>query len=100
VVLRDRHILSKEGIVIAIIHFDRNEGAIMAPPEILSRGFVFEQKYGKILEDASGELEKAMQKKKSITTNVVRNIAIDFLERYFFQKTGRRPMIMPVVVEV
>jgi ribonuclease J len=100
VVLRDRHILSKEGIVIAIVHFDRNEGAIMAPPEILSRGFVFEQKYGKILEDASAELEKAMQKKKSITTNVVRNIAIDFLERYFFQKTGRRPMIMPVVVEV
>jgi ribonuclease J len=100
VVLRDRHILSKEGIVIAIVHFDRNQGAIMAPPEILSRGFVFEQKYGKILEDASGELAKAMQKKKSITTNVVRNIAIDFLERYFFQKTGRRPMIMPVVVEV
>lgn len=100
VVLRDRHILSKEGIVIAIVHFDRNQGAIMAPPEILSRGFVFEQKYGKILEDASGELAKAMNKKKSITTNVVRNIAIDFLERYFFQKTGRRPMIMPVVVEV
>jgi len=100
VVLRDRHILSKEGIVIAIIHFDRNAGAIMAPPEILSRGFVFEQKYGRILEEASRELAKATQKKKSITAQVVRNIAIDFLERYFYQKTGRRPMIMPVVVEV
>jgi ribonuclease J len=100
VVLRDRHILSKEGIVIAIIHFDRNQSALLQDPEIMSRGFVFEQKYGKILEDASKELAKAMQKKRSINANVVRNIAIDFLERYFYQKTGRRPMILPVVVEV
>ena len=100
VVLRDRHILSKEGIVIAIIHFDRNQSSLLQDPEIMSRGFVFEQKYGKILEDASKELSKAMQKKKSINANVVRNIAIDFLERYFYQKTGRRPMILPVVVEV
>jgi ribonuclease J len=100
VVLRDRHILSKEGIVIAIIHFDRNQSTLLQDPEIMSRGFVFEQKYGKILEDASKELAKAMQKKRSINANVVRNIAIDFLERYFYQKTGRRPMILPVVVEV
>jgi len=100
VVLRDRHILSKEGIVIAIIHFDRNQGTLIDNPEIMSKGFVFEQKYGKILEDASQELAGAMQKKKSINANVVRNIAIDFLERYFYQKTGRRPMILPVVVEV
>jgi ribonuclease J len=100
VVLRDRHILSKEGIVIAIIHFDRNQSTLTDNPEIMSKGFVFEQKYGKILEDASTELARAMQKKKSINSNVVRNIAIDFLERYFYQKTGRRPMILPVVVEI
>lgn len=100
VVLRDRHILSKEGIVIAIIHFDRNQSTLIDNPDIMSKGFVFEQKYGKILEDASRELAQAMQKKKSINANVVRNIAIDFLERYFYQKTGRRPMILPVVVEV
>lgn len=100
VVLRDRHILSKEGIVIAIIHFDRNESVLLQKPEIMSRGFVFEQKYGSILEDASRELVKALQKKKSINANVVKNIAIDFLERFFYQKTGRRPMILPVVVEV
>lgn len=99
-VLRDRHILSKEGVVIAIIHFDRNEGALLQEPEIISRGFVFEQKYGRILDDASRDLVKALTKKKSITPNVVRNAAIDFLEKYFYQKTGRRPMILPVVVEV
>lgn len=100
VVLRDRHILSKEGIVIAIIHFDRNQSVLIDIPEIMSRGFVFEQKYGRILEEAAKDLAQAMQKKRSINATVVRNIAIDFLERYFYQKTGRRPMILPVVVEV
>ncbi|HJY98092.1 MAG TPA: ribonuclease J [Patescibacteria group bacterium] len=99
-VLRDRHILSKEGVVIAIIHFDRNQGALLDEPEIISRGFVFEKKYGRVLEDASRELVRALTTKKSININVVRNTSIDFLEKYFFQKTGRRPMILPVVVEV
>ncbi len=99
-VLRDRHILSKEGIVIAITHFDRNEGRLLDNPELISRGFVFEQKYGRILDDAAHELFDALSKKKSINTNVVRNTSIDFLEKYFYQKTGRRPMILPVIVEV
>lgn len=100
VVLRDRQILSKEGIVIVIIHFDRNEGQIVDEPEIISRGFVFEQKYGKVLENASRQLVITLSKKKSINANVVKSASIDFLERYFYQKTGRRPMVLPVVVEV
>lgn len=99
-VLRDRKILSKEGIVIAIIHFDRNAGTLLDSPEIISRGFVFEKKFGRILDDASRDLTRALTKGKSINANVARNTSIDFLEKYFFQKTGRRPMILPVVVEV
>lgn len=99
-VLRDRHILSKEGIVMVVIPFDRNEGVLTDKPDLISRGFVFEQKYGQILDEASRDLVDALNKKKSINTTVVRNTAIDFLERYFFKKTGRRPMILPVVVEV
>jgi len=99
-VLRDRHILSKEGIVIAIVHYDRNSGKLLSPPELLSRGFVFEQKYGRILDEAGRDLSRELQKKKGINSTVARNTAIDFLEKYFAQKTGRRPMILPVVVEV
>ena len=100
VVLRDRKILSKEGIVIAVIHFDRNMGITVDTPEIISRGFVFEEKYGRILDESARDLARALQKKKTINPNVARNTAIDFLEKYFFQKTGRRPMILPVVVEI
>lgn len=99
-VLRDRHILSKEGIVIALIQFDRTEKVITDAPELLSRGFVFEQKYGRILDQASGDIMREFQKKNVHDVNVIRNISIDFLEKYFFEKTHRRPMILPVVVEV
>lgn len=100
VVLRDRHILSKEGIVIVIVQFDRNERNLVNAPELLSRGFVFEKKYGRILDDASEGLVRVLNKKKLIDPSVIKNAAIDFLERYFYDKTRRRPMILPVIVEV
>jgi len=99
-VLRDRHILSKEGIVIALFHFDRNDRVIVDMPELLSRGFVFEQKFGRILDEASRDLISEFQKRKTLDVSIIKNTAIDFLEKYFFEKTGRRPMILPVVVEV
>lgn len=100
VVLRDRQHLSKEGIVIVMIHFDRTQGVLSDAPELISRGFVFEKKYGSVLEEASDGLVKTLGQKKTITTNVARNTTIDFLERFFFKKMQRRPMILPLVVEV
>lgn len=99
-VLRDRHILSKEGIVIAMVQFDKDERQIIDPLELISRGFVFEKKYGRILDEASRDLLSELRKRKSVDVNVIRNTTIDFLERYFYDKTGRRPMILPLVVEV
>jgi ribonuclease J len=100
VVLRDRKVLSREGVVIAVIHFDRNKGMVTDMPEIISRGFVFEEKFGRVLDESAREMYKAFQERKANNPIVVRNIAIDFLEKYFFQKTGRRPMVLPVVVEL
>jgi ribonuclease J len=100
VVLRDRKILSKEGIVISIIHFDRNEKILTDEPELISRGFVFEEKYGRVLDEAAKDLVRELAKRKSLNTAVIRNNVIDFLEKYFSKKTGRRPMILPVVIEV
>jgi len=100
VVLRDRKVLSKEGVVIAVIHFDRNKAMVTDMPEIISRGFVFEEKFGRVLDESAREMYKSFQERKASSPIVVRNIAIDFLEKYFFQKTGRRPMVLPVVVEL
>jgi ribonuclease J len=99
-VLRDRHILSKEGIVIAMIQFERDQKAVIDNPELMSRGFVFEQKFGRVLEEASRELIARFRAKRVQDISVVKNTTIDFLEKYFFEKTGRRPMILPVIVEI
>jgi len=68
--------------------------------EIISRGFVFEEKYGRILDESARDLTKAIQRGKAVSPIMIKNITIDFLDKYFFQKTGRRPMVLPVVVEI
>lgn len=101
VVLRDRKALAKEGIVIAIFRLDKANADFIGNPELISRGFVYEGKNRQLLNQAAVLLKKTIQGKKSITDiRVIRDAAIDFLERYFFDQTGRRPMILPVIIEV
>jgi len=101
VVLRDRKALAKEGIVIAIFQLDKANADFIGNPELISRGFVYEGKNRQLLNQAAVLLKKTIQGKKSITdTKVIRNVAVDFLERYFFDQTGRRPMILPVILEL
>ena len=99
VVLDDRTALGKEGVVVAAIKINRN-GKVSARPELTSRGFVFEPGYGGVLDEASIELDRALQGTKLQNTAAVKNLTGQFLEKYFFDKTRRHPMILPVVVEV
>lgn len=100
VVLRDRQILAQDGVAIAMLHVDRNERNLVDVPEIISRGFVYEAKHKEILIKAAGELKSYLQKKDKVDAHIARIAAVDFLEKYFYEKTGRRPMVIPVVVEV
>ncbi len=100
VVLRDRQILAKDGIAIAMIQFDGNEGKLISEPEVISRGFVYEGKNKRFLEQAGDMLGKHLQKRPKLNAKLIRDEAVDFLERLFYQQIGRRPMILPVVIEV
>ena len=100
VVLRDRQILATDGVAIALIKIDRSVGKLIENPEVISRGFVYEAKQKGLLEDAAGKLRGHLEGKRLIEAKVARDAAIVFLERFFFEKTGRRPMILPVVIEV
>lgn len=99
VVLTDRTALGKEGVVVAAVKIDRN-GKVMGRPELTSRGFVFEPGYGGVLDDAAIELDRSLQNKKLKDVSATKNLVSQFLEKYFFDKTRRNPMILPVVVEV
>jgi len=100
VVLRDRHVLARDGIAVVIIQFDGAQRKLFADPEIISRGFVYEEKHKGFLLEAAKELRKNFDGGRNFDSKYLRDRAIDFLEKYFFTKTGRRPMVLPLVVEV
>ncbi len=99
VVLGDRTALGNEGVVVVSLKLGKG-GNIIGLPEMISRGFVFEEKYGEVLDTASHGLARELQGKRLHDIGVAKSTAANFLEKYFFEKTGRRPMVLPVVVEV
>jgi ribonuclease J len=99
-VLRDRQLLAEEGIAIALIRYDSNSKKLIADPEIISRGFVFQGKMQNFLSDTGKELRKELEHLHHIDPQTLKNTSIDFLEKFFYSETGRRPMVLPVVVEI
>jgi ribonuclease J len=99
VVLRDRKKLARDGVAIVLLQLDRKGNKLITNPEVISRGFVFEKQEKGLLIEAANLLVREIEKKQRLDRHVVRRITIDFLEKYFFRLTGRRPMILPVVVE-
>ncbi len=99
VVLEDRTALGKQGIVAVGLAINRN-GKVVNNPELMSRGFVYEQKYGEILEDASENLFRHLNSKNFTNKMQIKAATEKYLEKYFFDKTRRSPMILPLVVEV
>lgn len=106
VVLGDRTALGKEGIVVAIIKVGE-KGRIVGHPSLASRGFVFEPGYGGVLNEASLKMSKYLmsrytriKKGEKSSKEQLKTSVVQFLEKYFYDKTRRNPMILPVVVEV
>jgi ribonuclease J len=98
VVLGDRSVLGSEGVVVVVFKLDKNKNMI-GIPTIVSRGFVFEKLNKQILDDAADRLQKRLGKGKADTRSI-HDISADFLKNFFFQKTGRRPMILPVIINI
>lgn len=99
VVLGDRTILGNEGFVVALIKLG-SDRKLRGDPEIISRGFIFEKIEKDLLEDTKKRLRRQIEKNGKIDKKVAQREAKNYLEKFFFQKTGRRPMILPLIVEV
>ena len=102
VVLRDRQHLAEEGIVVAVAEIDQNDLSQVVDLELISRGFVFDRQNTELLNTAARLVKSSLLAKKGKleSDRHVRQIIIDILERYLFDETHRRPMILPVIVEV
>ncbi|MGB9637534.1 MAG: ribonuclease J, partial [Microgenomates group bacterium] len=101
VVLRDRRILSQEGMVVAILPLDQNTLKPSGEPEIVSRGFVYIKENIGLLEETKRGILKIVKEMHGgrASFRLVRQNVQDYLEKFFFEKTGRRPMVLVVIVE-
>ena len=99
VVLGDRAVLGNEGVAVVVFKLGRNK-KLVSNPEIVSRGFVFEKMNKKLIEEAERRLAIQINKKGKYDKTSLNEASMNYLSNFFFQKTGRRPMILPVVVEI
>lgn len=103
IVLRDREVLSDDGIFIAVVTIDRKKKKIIAEPKVTSRGFVYIKANRQLMNDSIEVIKKAIRNnfehKKFDWTELKQDIRGD-LEKFLYKKTNRRPVILPVVMEV
>lgn len=102
-VLRDRRKLSADGVVIAFLAVNERTGEIVYGPDIISRGFVFEDQSGYILEDAKGIVLEILNEIESPAHIDWSEVGPDIkrrLKRFFFKVIERSPLILPIIIPV
>lgn len=102
VVLRDRKLLSKDGIVVVIVAIDKEKGKIIGQPDIISRGFI-DMKEGEAILEQGRELVKTTLdhiSRHPVQWSFINNKVKDTLTKFLYEQTRRRPMILTTTVEV
>jgi len=106
VVLRDRKHLSEDGLIVVICAYERETGEMLSGPEIISRGFVYVKKSEDLMDGARDTVRHMLDKMprngkfKGNDYNAAKNEIRDTLREFVWQKTKRRPMILPVIMEI
>ncbi|MDD2372280.1 MAG: ribonuclease J [Syntrophomonadaceae bacterium] len=103
IVLRDRRQLSQDGIMIVVVTINKDGGNVVAGPDIVTRGFVYVRESEQLIEDARERVREALDicAKKNISEWAVIKAQIrERLGKHLYEKTGRRPMILPIIMEV
>ncbi len=103
VVLRERRLLAEDGIITVSAAISSLQGEILAPPEIITRGFVYMKDADKMMEDAREvalrTLSRNLTRRKSDLV-VARNALRDEMQKFFYSQTKRRPVILPIIMDI
>ena len=101
VVLRDRQTIATEGIVVIVIPIQKSTGRVTSGPDIISRGFIYMKDSGGLIDEAKQVVLQSLRLKKGrmMDWQFVRKQISENLEVFLARETGRRPLIVPVIVE-
>ena len=103
IVLRDRQHLAEDGIMIAVLTLEKYTNQILSGPDIVSRGFVYVREAEDLMEEARDVVEDTMQyciKHRITDWSKMKNMIRDSLGDFLWKRTKRRPMILPIIMEV
>ncbi|MBE1446461.1 ribonuclease J [Paenibacillus sp. OAS669] len=103
IVLRDRKLLSQDGILVVVVTLSKQDGAILSGPDIISRGFVYVRESEGLLDEANRIVTSTLNRLMNENVNEWASLKThvkDALGRFLYEQTRRRPMILPIIMEV
>jgi len=103
VVLRDRLMLSEEGMIVIIATLNRRSGKLMKNPDIISRGFIYMRDNQELLKEIRAKVKSIVNRiprHQQVESDYVKALFRDQIGQFVFKKTHRRPMILPVIIEI
>ncbi|MEK4426440.1 ribonuclease J [Solibacillus sp. FSL K6-1523] len=100
VVLRDRKQLSEDGMLVIIVTISKYDGSIIVDPDTISRGFVYEKESKGMLNDINELAKDAVNKFNEANAYAMKRAIKKVVDQYIFTLTMRKPMILPVIIEI
>jgi ribonuclease J len=103
IVLRDRKHLSQDGILTVVVTIEKESGSVLSGPDIISRGFVYVRESEDLMEEAREVVKNCLKEceEKHITEwATIKSIIKDSLRNFLYEKTKRKPMILPIIMEI
>lgn len=103
IVLRDRRQLSQEGILIVVLTINKEANLLIAGPDIVSRGFVYVREAEELIEESRVIVKQVIDRcfeKKVCDWSTIKSQVREALGKHLYERTGRRPMVMPIIMEL
>jgi ribonuclease J len=103
VVLRDRRALAQEGMLVVIVTLDRDKAKLLKSPDIISRGFIYLKENQEVLEEVRKRIRGLVSRLpgyQPIEGDYLKTLIRDQIGQFLYNKTRRRPMILPVIIEI
>ena len=103
IVLRDRRVMSQDGMIVVIATVDNKTGKLVTSPDIISRGFVYMKESKELIEQTRNKVRKVLHDqnaRSSVNETYLKNKLRDEIGQFLFNRTQRRPMVIPVIIGV